>query len=84
MPATATRSSQLKRDEPPVRLVQQEPAAVEPTPAPTPTVGEYRDMDRPTVIRQGQQKAAAGYDERKRDRDMDYLDIPAFLRRQAD
>jgi cell division protein FtsZ len=75
-------------EEPPVRLVQPEPAPVEPAAAPTPTspsVGDYRDMDRPTVIRQGQQKAAAsGYGERKRDMDMDYLDIPAFLRRQAD
>jgi cell division protein FtsZ len=71
-------------DEPPVRLVQPEQAAAEPAPAPTPSVNEYRDMDRPTVIRQGQQRAASGYAERKKDMDMDYLDIPAFLRRQAD
>ena len=63
---------------PPVRLVQPEEAE------PAPTLGEYRDMDRPTVIRQGQKKAASGYGGSGSDVDMDYLDIPAFLRRQAD
>jgi len=41
---------------------------------------DYQKLDRPTVIRQqngGESKAAVGSD-------MDYLDIPAFLRKQAD
>jgi len=71
---------EVARDEPPVRLVP--PEAVEPTPTPTPN--EYRDMDRPTVIRQGQQRSARGYGGSAKETDMDYLDIPAFLRRQAD
>ena len=40
---------------------------------------DYQKLDRPTVIRQqngGEAKAAGS--------DMDYLDIPAFLRKQAD
>ena len=52
--------------------------------APTPTPNEYRDMDRPTVIRQGQQRPQRSYGGAARETDMDYLDIPAFLRRQAD
>jgi cell division protein FtsZ len=44
---------------------------------------DYRDMDRPAVYRRvhaagGQAQAEAG------EPDLDYLDIPAFLRRQAD
>jgi|TARA_B100000029_G_scaffold507604_3_gene592628 cell division protein FtsZ len=46
------------------------------------TSSDYRELDRPTVTRQ------AGNAARKLDSgenpDMDYLDIPAFLRRQAD
>jgi cell division protein FtsZ len=72
----------VARDEPPVRLVQ--PESVEPTPTPTPTPNDYRDMDRPTVIRQGQQRAPRNYGRSSNEADMDYLDIPAFLRRQAD
>lgn len=40
-------------------------------------------LDQPTIIRQ-QRQAAAGRTEDRRDVDMDYLDIPTFLRRQAD
>jgi len=49
---------------------------------------EYGNLDRPTIIRQKKQAAAGGgrhavagggYED-----EMDYLDIPAFLRRQAD
>ena len=42
---------------------------------------DYQNLDRPTVIRR-----QAGTDKRqtKAGGDMDYLDIPAFLRRQAD
>jgi cell division protein FtsZ len=43
------------------------------------------DYDRPTVIRR--QASAAGAERGRRapeQTDLDYLDIPAFLRRQAD
>ncbi|HSG87750.1 MAG TPA: cell division protein FtsZ [Pseudomonadales bacterium] len=48
------------------------------------------DYDRPTVMRRRQQQTVAGDEGQGRARpgepqqDMDYLDIPAFLRRQAD
>jgi cell division protein FtsZ len=53
---------------------------------PTPVV--YRDLDRPTVMR-NQQSAAVAREVAARpaplaEPDMEYLDIPAFLRRQAD
>jgi cell division protein FtsZ len=43
---------------------------------------DYRELDRPTVLRNGQtsRQAAAS----TADGNLDYLDIPAFLRRQAD
>jgi cell division protein FtsZ len=41
---------------------------------------DYEQLDRPTVIR----KRAVGDNGPAHDMDMDYLDIPAFLRRQAD
>lgn len=46
----------------------------------------YAVLDKPTVMRANASKAAAGAAARmdSRDRDMEYLDIPAFLRRQAD
>ncbi len=59
----------------PVRLVNSD--VVEPGPA------DYRGMDSPTVIRRDR-KTAASYVEAAKEKDMDYLDIPAFLRRQAD
>lgn len=44
----------------------------------------YRDLDRPAVMRnQAQAGAAASRSPNPQD-DLDYLDIPAFLRRQAD
>ena len=46
-------------------------------------VPDYSDFDRPTVIRKA---VVNGNDEGhlSADKDLDYLDIPAFLRRQAD
>ncbi len=44
---------------------------------------DYRDMDSPTVIRRDRQTAKS-YVDAAQQKDMDYLDIPAFLRRQAD
>ncbi len=48
-----------------------------------PKVPNYAEMDRPTVIRKDP-KAAQAFVEAAKEQDMDYLDIPAFLRRQAD
>lgn len=46
----------------------------------------YRDLDRPTVMRNtgGQSNNAAAARLNQPAEDLDYLDIPAFLRRQAD
>jgi cell division protein FtsZ len=58
----------------PVKLVNS--GVVEPEP------DDYRDLDRPTVLRNGantKQGASA-----PAEGNLDYLDIPAFLRRQAD
>jgi len=43
-------------------------------------VGDYKEFDRPTVIRNQNQET----DLKNVENDSDYLDIPAFLRRQAD
>lgn len=45
-------------------------------------VTNYRDLDRPTVMRNNPAKEEAA--KRQVPSDPDYLDIPAFLRRQAD
>jgi cell division protein FtsZ len=42
---------------------------------------DYRKLDKPTVTRRQTQKVSAGGNNAE---DLDYLDIPAFLRRQAD
>jgi cell division protein FtsZ len=58
----------------PVKLVNSD--IIEPQP------DDYRELDRPTVLRNGahaRQSSAPGADG-----NLDYLDIPAFLRRQAD
>jgi cell division protein FtsZ len=47
------------------------------------TTVNYKDYDRPTVQRQSHAGAATAAKLNPHD-DMDYLDIPAFLRRQAD
>ena len=49
----------------------------------------YEKLDKPTVIRQNRPEARESRENRfgaqaKKEVDMDYLDIPAFLRRQAD
>lgn len=62
----------------PVKLVyqtEQETAAADIEP-------KYEDLDRPTVIRA--QNATAAKAATAEDANLDYLDIPAFLRRQAD
>ena len=47
---------------------------------------DYRTLDRPTVMRQNPQAAVASEPNLaiSEDKDMEYLDIPAFLRRQVD
>jgi len=44
----------------------------------------YRDLDRPTVMRNQHGSGSAAAQLSKPADDLDYLDIPAFLRRQAD
>lgn len=47
----------------------------------------YSDLDKPTVMRQGgthENRETRFGAQAKKDIDLDYLDIPAFLRRQAD
>jgi len=65
----------------PFKVVEAKKPLVEPTPV------VYRDLDRPTVMR-NQQAAVAREVVAKPaplvEPDMEYLDIPAFLRRQAD
>ncbi|MGR8997631.1 MAG: cell division protein FtsZ [Gammaproteobacteria bacterium] len=56
-------------------------------PKPTTSNTNYVDLDKPTVMRQGGQKENRETRfgaQAKKDMDLDYLDIPAFLRRQAD
>ena len=70
----------------PVRLVNSNVAAVPAAPARRPSGDvDYTSLDRPTVHRQ---QAAVANDRYARQSsaapDLDYLDIPAFLRRQAD
>jgi cell division protein FtsZ len=61
-------------DLPPVKLVDsQEPQQVP---------DDYRDLDRPTVLRNNNSDRSAAV--ATADGNLDYLDIPAFLRRQAD
>lgn len=55
---------------------------VDNTPVQADGTTDYRNLDRPTVSRQGAAKAPRP--QPQNNKDMDYLDIPAFLRRQAD
>jgi cell division protein FtsZ len=45
---------------------------------------DYGEMDRPTVMRTARKAAGDGLSGSGREDDIEYLDIPAFLRRQAD
>lgn len=71
------------RMEKPVKVVDNT-AAPQPVRKPEATAPNYRDLDRPTVMRNsgGAQAAQASFTQPVED--LDYLDIPAFLRRQAD
>ncbi|MCF6280942.1 MAG: cell division protein FtsZ [Candidatus Polarisedimenticolaceae bacterium] len=67
-----------KTEEPTVRLVNAEMAA-QPE---TALQDSYKDLERPAVHRR--QDAASSLAETPKESDMEWLDIPAFLRRQAD
>ncbi len=68
-----SKPASMASDEPKMRLVNNTDAdAVTP---------DYRDMDQPAYIRNKRLAAAGGADAGS---ELDYLDIPAFLRRQAD
>ncbi len=59
--------------------------AVEPVKKVPTTVADYAELDKPAHVRQKAAAAAAApKTEGDKAKDMDYLDIPAFLRRQAD
>ncbi len=61
----------------PVKLMQK----------PTAAVTNYDELDKPTVMRQGgkhENREVRFGAQPKKEADLDYLDIPAFLRRQAD
>lgn len=64
---------------------QQQPQAQTPAAArqEQPAVN-YRDLERPTVMRNQAHAGAAAAAKLNPNDDLDYLDIPAFLRRQAD
>jgi cell division protein FtsZ len=71
------RLPQPQQEEPKVRLVAnggERPEALLP---------DYKELDSPTTIRQNR-SAGRKFNEPVSESDMDYLDIPAFLRRQAD
>jgi cell division protein FtsZ len=70
LPKPATKVEDL----PPVKLIDsQEPQQVP---------DDYRELDRPTVLRNNNSDRSAAV--ATADGNLDYLDIPAFLRRQAD
>lgn len=76
------------RTDKPVKVVDN---TVQPAPVAVPTAAakteqaavNYRDLERPTVMR-NQGHGAAAATKMNPQEDLDYLDIPAFLRRQAD
>ncbi len=83
--ATGLGSIGAVRQDAPLKVVEARKPAAETS------AGDYRQLDRPTVIRNQQGAALAREAARPapapaadRDRDLEYLDIPAFLRRQAD
>ena len=69
--------------EKPKKVVDNTVAAEPVKKAPT-TVADYAELDKPAHIRNQAAKAAVPRPEAGKEKDMDYLDIPAFLRRQAD
>lgn len=75
--ARRAKAAKLVADEPPMHLVANG--------QPEPVIPDYSAMDRPAVYRKGHGAAAAAAQANPSgEADLDYLDIPAFLRRQAD
>ncbi|MNM95147.1 Cell division protein FtsZ [compost metagenome] len=76
------------RMEKPVKVVDngvQAAPSVAPSMAQQSAAVNYRDLDRPTVMRSNPTAGgAAPAVKLNTQEDLDYLDIPAFLRRQAD
>ncbi len=76
--------------EKPVKVIDNTVHSVVNTSAPAPAARpdsaavNYRDLDRPTVMRNQAHAGAATAAKLNPHDDLDYLDIPAFLRRQAD
>jgi cell division protein FtsZ len=71
------RESDSTQDEPPMRLVARDRKES--------MIPDYSEMERPAVYRKSHGGAAAAVQvQAEPDSDLDYLDIPAFLRRQAD
>ena len=75
--------------EKPVKVIDNTMQTAAQTPAPAPVRQEqssvnYRDLERPTVMRNQAHAGAAAAAKLNPQDDLDYLDIPAFLRRQAD
>ena len=78
--ATGLGRTEQPRAEQKMRLVSAEPEAAEAAPGAA-TGTDYRRLDLPTIIRRQPEKPEPA---RMSEEDTDYLDIPAFLRRQAD
>lgn len=72
--ATGLKNAHQQTIEPPIQLVHKN------------NTGEvdYGQLDKPAVMRQKKHPVRSFQPEPKQDIDLDYLDIPAFLRRQAD
>ncbi len=71
--ATGIGEGEAAREPEPVKLVTPQAATEEP---------DYESLGRPTVMRRNNE--AFGSIQKQGNGDLDYLDIPAFLRRQAD
>jgi len=76
--ATGLGQAQAVVADAPVKLVYQNQQSSEPTVTET----KYEELERPTIMRA--QPAASAGAATTEDASLDYLDIPAFLRRQAD
>lgn len=66
--------------EAPLKVVESKPVNSSVSP-------DYRSLDRPTIMRNNPQQSVSTESSKTspvQDKDMEYLDIPAFLRRQAD
>jgi cell division protein FtsZ len=75
--ARRAREGRTAQDEPPMRLVSNEGGES--------MMPDYAHMERPAVYRKTHGgAAAAAHVQVEAESDLDYLDIPAFLRRQAD